>query len=367
VILLIALISIAAVYADFAGELKQPTTQVKGLDYVLTPNITHDPDRSYTVIEATVENRGFEKVLVTLPKDWEFDPEIYSATGEPIIVSKGKLHRKYGHPDERSSFISNHYVFWQRGGFAISKGSPWLIKWSDGSESYGWYIYPNERLKFTIKMRPKEDEAVIDPLALEQNRSDIKVVKWNEEFVVYPDKDTPTGFLRAPWIVKNATLVSAYPGIFSNLSAFGTEYYWHSMKLEALSTTTTTLQEELNPPAWDEWFNSGGGLFKLTQVSLAQLTTELPAIPVLNKTPKKKPEKKEFIPVWLVDHTVTFVRYSYEWHAGREVPGIDVELYTEPHVTLSERYGNFTAPAPKEERPPLDLSTVPEWYAWFLS
>ncbi|MFQ5800460.1 MAG: hypothetical protein ACE5HH_01905, partial [Candidatus Hydrothermarchaeales archaeon] len=159
VILLVLLLGFAAVDA-IGGDLVAPSTDVLGTQFVLTPNITHDTSQSYTVIEAQIENTGFEKVFVSLPKGWSYDSQILSAKGEPIIVSKPALHRKYGSPRDRYSFINNYFVFWQRGGFAISKGAPLTVYWDDGSTSFGWYVRPNERLVFTIKMTPSEQEAI---------------------------------------------------------------------------------------------------------------------------------------------------------------------------------------------------------------
>lgn len=366
VILLVLLLGLGAVHA-IGGKLVAPSTEVLGAQFIPTPNITHDTSKSYTVIEAQIENTGFEKVFVSLPKGWSYDSQILSAKGEPIIVSKPALHRKYGSPGDRYSFISNYFVFWQRGGFAISKGSPLTVYWADGGTSYGWYVRPNERLVFTIKMTPSETEAIIDPFTIEQNRSDIKVVEWNQEFYIYPEPYL--GFLRAPWILKNVTMVEAYPGIFANLSAFTGDRYYDLFKLETPPPTTAPPPEELNPPAWDEWFTSSG-LFSLTPSSLASLKTEFLPIPEVNKTKaeEEEPSEEVFIPVWYVDRDVNFIRYRYEWQRGKTIKGIDVHLYTEPPLTLTERFGNVSATTPStptETAPKLDLTTVPEWYAWF--
>lgn len=350
---------------------------MRGLDFVPTPNITHDPGRSYTIIHGVVENHGFERVFISLPPGFSFDPTFYSATGEPVILSIGALRKKYGKPDDRFSFISNNFVFWQRGAFAVSKGSPWTVKWTDGKESVGWYVSPNERLTFTLKMTisPDINEAIIDPLDLEQNRSDIKIMKWEEDFYIYPPTDTPSGFLRAPWVVKNASLVEATPGIYSSLKGYNGSVYYDLHRLETTAPPEPEEEaEELNPPAWNEWFGSGG-LFSMRTDSLATMRSKFLPIPEINKTEETAAEPKEeiFIPVWYIGTDFTsqyqFLRYRYEWSRQREIPGIDTSFYETRPFTLTER---FEGPLPNlrgESTPTptfsLDMSAVPEWYAWF--
>jgi hypothetical protein len=382
-------------YAGVGDVLEAPSTNVRGIDFVLTPNITHDTDLSYTIIEAEVDNIGFEKVLISLPIDWELSGDIYGATGTPIIQSRGALKRKYGDPDSKYSFQRNFFVFTSPNNLALSRGSPFLIEWDDGSVSWGWYIRPNERLNFVIKMFPKEAnvEAVIDPTGLEQNRSDIIVNKWNQEFMVFPDRDTPTGFLAAPWIVKDGTMVEATPGVFRNLSQLGGPYNWDKLMLQN-GTTTTTIEpeveeiEKLDPPVWNEWFSSSG-LFGLKPMSLASLETDFLPIPEINKTEvvveeeEVTEEKSVFIPVWLIDlefHQTNSVgttagaaiRYVYEWSRGLVTDDLDVPAQSKPYVTLTERFGETTppTPSPREDEPDspipeLDLTTVPEWFSWF--
>ncbi|HDY73862.1 MAG TPA: hypothetical protein ENH51_01975 [Euryarchaeota archaeon] len=384
-----------------AGGFGEPTTEVDGLRIggpVAT--IDHDADLSYTIIEAEVENTGFETFFVALPLDWAFDPEIYGATGEPIIATKGALHKKYGDPGDKSSFIRNNYVFEAWGGLAVSRGSPWVLTMSggedDGGVSYGWSVRPNERLKFTIKMKPSDSEAIIDPLAIERNRTDIKVIKWNQEMVIYPESGE-TGFISAPWIVKGATMVEATPGVFTNISEFTQDIYWFKTRLQNATVKSTGEETEpevsseptveLNPPEWDAWFSSSG-FFGLESKSLAPLSTELLPIPEVNKTEPIVEEVEEtgesvFIPVWLIDPEFyqsnsvgttsgAAIRYVYEWRRGKEIKGVDAHLFSKPFKTNTEIYGDVTptpvpteAPVGSEEKSELDLTIVPEWYTWF--
>lgn len=370
IILLFIILSIPTIYA--LGEtLAVPKTEELGVQYVPTPNITFDPARSYTVIEAVVENSGYEKIFLSLPKDWEIDPQILSATGEPIIVSKGKLYKKYGHPDDRYSFISNNYVLWQTGGFSIGRGSPYSVSWADGGTSYGWFINPNERFRFKIKLIPSETESVIDFLAIEQNRSDIKVMKWNQDFYIYPEPSL--GYISAPWILKNATLVEAYPGIVGNLSAYPGGYYYHQFLLDEQKKEEEDTWETvvLDPPGWDEWFTDEGMSFGLVGGSLAEPKSEFESIPVIEKTVLEKEESTDevFVPVWYHDFGINFMRYRYEWKRGQTIEGIDQNLYLDRPLTKTELYGEdrftYTPPEPVAEKPELDLTRVPEWFSWF--
>ncbi|RMF91088.1 MAG: hypothetical protein D6733_02140 [Methanobacteriota archaeon] len=377
VVLFALLLGTAAVH----GALTPPSTGRTGLNYITLSNISHDPAKFYTVIEATVENTGFEKVFIALPEDWEYDPALYSAKGEPIIVSKPDLHRKYGSPNDRNSFINNHFVFWQRGGFAISKGSPIKFIYEDGTFHYGWFVRPNERLVFTIKMSPPTDqtEGVIDPFEIEQNRSDIRVIEWNQEFYAYPEtigSARAVGFMAAPWVVKGATMVEATPGVYVNLSGLRGEYYFELVEPEK-NLSSQASSEELTVPAWDEWF-SGSGVYALNPVGLASLKEGPPEIPEINKTQEeKKVSEPLFIPVWYIgmDFYSTLgiqttqgpaVRYRYEWKRDRVIEGVDASLYTKEPATLTELYGSgSTITVEPVSKKTLDLATVPEWYAWF--
>jgi len=396
--------------AGLAGGFGEPTTQIDGIQFVPIPTIDHDADRSYTIIEAEVENSGFETFFVALPEGWGFDPEIYGATGEPIITSWGELKKKYGDPGDKSSFIRNNYVFQTWGGLSVSRGSPWVLTWggdgdNSGGVSYGWSVRPNEKLVFTIKMKPSDSDAIIDPLAIERNRTDIKVVVWNQEMVVYPDSGASrplSGFLSAPWIVKDATMVEVTPGVFTNISEFTEDIYWFKTRLQNVTLESDEEETEpdessepvveLNPPEWDSWFSSSG-FFGLETKSLAPLKTELLPIPEVNKTEVveeveeeevEESEESIFIPVWLIDHEFYLgngvgttngvaIRYRYEWRRGKEIKGVDTHLFSEPFKTNTEIYGDGATPTPAPTEAPvepeaesdLDLTIVPEWYTWF--
>jgi hypothetical protein len=370
------LLIIPAVHGQFVGNLEAPSTEV-GLDYALIGNITHDMEASYTVIDAEVENNGFETILIKLPDNWEADLRDYSAKGEPILVNKVEIHRKFGFEGDRYSFIRNNFVYQQRAGFAVSKGDPLTIQTADG-EAVGWYIRPNERLLFHIRLKPGHEEAVFDPFALERNRSDVKVIEWTQRFFIVPEKaangDLLRGWMRIPYIVKGATMVESFPGVFANLSAFTGGYYFNRLELEAPTPTPSPAKEavELDTPAWDEWFTESK-LFKLNPEGLASLKTEPLPIPEVEKPVKEEileeTEEGIFIPVWLIDYGIEALRYEYKWKLGRVFKGVDVDLYTKKPSTLTERYGSAIPPTPPPEEtvttPKLDLTTVPEWYAWF--
>jgi hypothetical protein len=379
VIFLVILLGVATVNAGFIGDIRPPAKEIKGLDYPLIGNISIDPVDSYTVIDAIVENTGFETVYVSLPSGWEDDDFDQAAKGEPIIVDKVEIHKKYGFPEDRFSFIHNYYVFQQRAGFAQSKGLCIMIQTPDRDSVCGWRISPNERLIFHVRLHPKDTDVldvIIDPFSLEQNRSDIKVIEWNQRMIVFPDQDTTIGFLRAPWIVKGGTITEAFPGVFANLSAFEGDYYHRLLKLETPEPALTPEEEveDLNPPAWDQWFSSSSGVFNLRDTSLASLKTEHLPIPEIEKTVTEEAPLEDgeemFIPVWYVDFDTQFIRYDYRWKRGEAITGIDVDLYSSRPSTLTELYGDTSSTTKSTQSTPtspqsLDLTTVPEWFGWF--
>ncbi len=208
-------------------------------------------------------------------------------------------------------------------------------------------------------MTPSNQEAIIDPFKLEQNRSDIRLLEWNQEFYVYPQDFL--GFMTAPWIVKGATMVEAYPGPYSNISAFGGKLYYDLFELE--SQETESKEEKLDVPSWDEWFAPSSGLFSLEPVSLAALTIESIEIPEIEDG-QAKDEEQVFIPVWYRDAQMDFIRYRYEWELGKIIDGVDVHLFTKRPATATEMYGGGSS-VPSSALTVKAPTTVPEWYEWF--
>ncbi len=127
----------------------------------------------------------------------------------------------------------------------------------------------------------------------------------------------------------------------------------------------------------------------MTTTSLATPKTELPEIPLVNKTKAVEETTDDvskgadlFVPVWYIgldfyasDHVGTTngpaIRYVYEWKPGISKTGVETERYANPYVTLTDRFGPkpTTTPSPLEPSvttpPKVDLTVVPEWYSWF--
>jgi len=330
------LLSIALVFIlSQAAALAQET----GLKYAEVPTISHDTSRSYTVIEAEVENTGYDNVFICLPDSWTVDEEILNAYGENVLTSKTDIAARYGRKESRFSFIRNNFVF--DFSYPVEKGSPIEIT----SSCKGWYVRPNERMHFIVKLKPGPATAIFDPLYLEKNYnySKISVTRWSQEFRIYPDKSY--GFFEAPYLVKRATMVEAYPGIFTNKSSLSDKpYYVEKFQNEENETTGIELSKV---PSWNGWFGESS-MFRLEPKMIASTKTNYFEIPPPPKS-SASADEISFIPIWLFDaREAKFIQYSYEWRRDRQIEGgIDIDAYV------------------KEEKPKIDLSKVPEWYSWF--
>lgn len=344
-----SIIAIAALFLIFALSHAHAVEET-GISYAEVPFISIDTSRSYTIIEAEVENTGYDTVFICLPSDWEVDEEVLNAYGENVLTNRWDIIQKYGKKRDRFSFIANNFVF--DFNYRVARGSPIEV-----SGCKGWYVRPNERLRFRVKLRPGPSSAVFDPLYIENNYnySWVRVKKWYQEFRIYTTEDY--GFVEAPYIVKGAKLIEAYPGIFSNKSYTEnkTFYVEKFMEEENITKKEEAKIDLASIPSWDSWF-ADSALFDLKNGIFANTNLEFYEIPEQNITVKEKattPEE-EFIPVWLFDaRESNFISYAYEWRRDRGVEGgIDIELY----------------PTIKEEKAvaeKIDLTTVPEWFAWF--
>jgi hypothetical protein len=264
-------------------------------------------------------------VLLLLPSGWTVHADqIDGAHGERILWTYLDMRARYGDPDDKHSFINTHYVFTSK--YRVNRGSS--QDWGElGISQRGWYIRPNERLTIHIKLVPS-GSGVIDPLSIEGDLPYIKVMKWYQEFKFKPSS---WGFIGAPFVIKNATLVESYPAIFGNARDFKAgEYYWEEFKVEEE-------EEEVIVVNWDEWFSTTS--IPLTSIQLA--STELEYYPI------EKVEKEEeiFVPMWRLKPGDDFVRYSYEWKRGREIRGVEFSHFEKGEAEIYEE--------------------VPEWYDWF--
>ncbi len=309
-----------------------PTTKVEVLDASQMP-IVSSTELSLD-IEFEVENTGFEKVLILLPPDFEVDSDnIDSARGQAIItLSENRLgfNKKYGKPDDRFAFRNTHFVMTSES--PVSKGAS--MNYSElGETRRGWYIRPNERVIAHIKVT-STGTGIIDPFSLEGDLPFIEVTKFYATIRFEPVANS-YGFILAPYVVRNATLISSYPNIFADGNDFDeTEYYWHTFKLP--ETEETRIIDVVD---WDDWFTTSS--LPLTPTLLS--ATDLEYYPI-EKVEKSSEAEEIFWPVWYVEGGASFVRYEYQWRKNLPISGLYLENLQEP---------------------PRVTASIPEWNGWF--
>jgi len=327
-------------------------TTDSGLRYAEMPTL--EIDGTYAVsntIEAEVENTGYDNVFICLPNgkhsgsgDWQVVGDIVFAKGEKVLMNIRDITAKYGKKEDLNSFIHNNFVFDLD--YPVVRGDPLKVPLSATGADYclGWYVRPNERLNFVVKLTPGSDgpfNGVFDPLYLEKNYmySSVKVTRWTQEVQIYPPvaAGVTVGLLEAPYIVKNAVIVEAYPGLLSEKSALDKPYYFEKFKQEP------SFESVVNAPSWNSWFEKSK-VFSLNTEMLGKTKTGYFGMPsnveVLSES--------DPIPVWLFDSRESlYIRYIYEWRRdGNTAGGIDLGAYM-------------------QEPSRVELSGVPEWYSWF--
>lgn len=313
-------------------SLSAPSAEIGMLEPSQMPEASYD--ELSLDIEFEVENTGFEKVLITLPSDFTtlHSDNIDNAYGETIITRRLSINEKYGDPDDPTSFRNRHFVMTSASGYPISRGSS-VVYTELGESKRGWYARPNERLKGHIKI-VSTGNGIIDPFLLEKDLPYIKVTRFSVIIKIEP-KVNNYGFIAAPYVVKNATLVSTYPMIYGDANDFDeTEYYWEALKFPKTETT-----REINVVDWDDWFTSS--TLPLTSKLLS--STKLEYYPI-EEVERKVDEDTVFTPVWFVQAGTGVIRYEYEYRKNFEISGVNLDLIKE---------------APRVAGP------VPEWYLWF--
>ena len=260
------------------------------------------PSQVTTYIEATIENRGFYRVFVALPKGWELDMSDYSARS--YAVREHGLWRIYG--EGKNSMLARGKVYTTRG---LSPKSPVTVTTSEGTYT-GWYLKPNEGLKIKVKTMPISGEGVVDPLKIEKLYPGIVVLKWYEEFVLKLPPDS-FGWVRAPWVVKGAALTEASPAPYGEASRTVTE---GKSFVGAEGPEDEYLQVSVDVPRWDEWLPLRNPLaYALLPEPLARTRLKFVEVEPLNYVR----------PVWDTQkHRTDEIRYAYEWKRGEEISGI---------------------------------------------
>jgi len=173
----------------------------------------------------------------------------------------------------------------------------------------GWWLKPNEGIHVKIKLTLSTSGGEIDPNNIEDEYPYIKVVKWIQDFELTVSK---AGIIKAPWVVKGATLTSASPAPYGDVRKTGGKLYYGKVK------------PEKKIKKWNEWIFLSEGL-----------ASKLKVEPSVDYEIKKDETLK---PVWKLD-TLENIYYEYEWYRDRKVEG----------VTLWRN----------------DFEDTPAWFEWF--
>jgi hypothetical protein len=318
-----------------------PSAQAVGLELMEIPTNKVAP-QVLSILDFTMENRGFEKVFVTLPDGWTIDE---SADDHGVSnyfaypVREEGLWRIYGLPHDRSSYLGKYESSpYLQGDVWIASGitaNPINIDdntdCGDGSrfDRCGWWLWPNQKVKVHLELRlPGQGE--VEPDLLEGDYKWIRVTKWEQEFILKGSGGTlQAGYYTAPWTVKGATLTSTEPAVYAEadeMGAIGTRYY------EDVTTRPATVEV----PAWDEWFtlkNSVSSSLKPISIATSSVIYDVP-----ETAPKKTP-----VPVFRIKEEYE-IRYTYLWY--RDHP---VDTALEGGVQFSRQ----------------SILDVPPWYLWF--
>lgn len=318
-ILVVFCLAMPGVYAD------------ESLDFVKLPKGSISSVNS--ILDFTIENRGFEKIFFTLPTGWDLNESVEddawsSARGYPVVTDG--LWRIYGMPHDRSSYL---------GAFETTTfltGKVWTGEGLSQNGYYtsagllGWWLWPNEKLVAHLELSIPSSGTTIDPSLLEEDYKWVRVTKWEQEFILAVSL-SDSGFFTAPRTVKNAKLSMVYPAAYcadEDEDCPG-EVYWDDFSI---------LDEDLDVPDWNEWFGS--------EYSLAGnlVTTPSPTKTEYMEVDAAEVEIPTVTPVWKViqsSSSVSELRYTYEWERDKKLTG---------GVT----FGTTTA-----------TSTIPAWYQWF--
>ncbi len=283
--------------------------------------------KTKSVLEAKIENVGFDRIFVALPDGWVIDDANTYASSYAVIETG--LWRKYGDPFDRFSLLGSGVVFKEKG--LTTK------LYENLSNRQGWYLRPNEGVVIHVSFNPITCSASIDPLAIEKTNPSIMVKKWVQEFTITP---SATGFITAPCVVENSALTVANPGPISDVTQKPSAMYYREYQ-----PFKEIEQAQLGQvPSWDAWFTLTGSLtsilstksivgleptFNKTNVTIVNQTTTV----VLTQTP-----------VWTVEDFRDIV-YQYEWERDKVIIGIQIiKGVTQAAATIV---------------------SVPEWFDWF--
>jgi hypothetical protein len=268
-----------------------------------------------SVIDAKIENVGFDRIFVALPSGWVID-DVGTFANSYAVITVG-LWRKYGDPFDRSTPLGSGLVY-------DEEGTPTKLHRTLNGR-VGWWLRPNEGMHIHVAIDNLPGSGVIDPLAIEKENPSILVKKWEQEFIITP---SATGFITAPWVVEGAALTLASPAPISDVSQKPGPIYY--MDYDPKKDSIVQLGDV---PSWDAWFTLTGSLSTmLSKKSIVGLE------PVLEEVETEEAVVTQ-TPVWRIDD-LRDITYIYEWERGKRLTGIELIK----GVTLAE---------------------VPEWFDWF--
>lgn len=286
-----AIIIIAAV---IMGLLPIATAQTISVEYLQVPE--GEISRVDTRVEFTIENWGLEKIFVAIPEGWQVSDtgildgtHSFGGTAYPVRFYATRYWRLWGLPTEENTPMGRGEVF--------SSNSAQDAVFDEVAGRQGWYIKPNEAIKVVFDVKDiSAGGGMIDPLRLERENPDIRVVRWYQRFIMNVSKQ---GFIMAPWVVIGANLTEATPAPYSDAKGRGSFKYYVDFE-------TTT-----NAPKWDTWF-------QIRQPLSSTIISR-----VLDIAGFQLPEIKKIglvKPVFKVDD-YRLIYYAYEWERDKAIEG----------------------------------------------
>jgi hypothetical protein len=276
------------------GSLPTLTAQTTGLEYLQVTD--GSVSRIDTRVEFTIENWGLDRIFITPPEGWKISDTAlldgtHSLGGTAFSVRLYPYHywNLWGFPYESNTPMGRGEIF-------TSKTSQDVV-FSEIAGKEGWYIKPNEAIKviFDVKAIPTTG-GIIDPLKLEKENPDIRVVKWHQTFIMNVSKQ---GFITAPWVVMGANLTEAIPAPYSDAKGRGSLNYY------------VDFETTVNTPKWGDW------------VEISQPLSSVLISRVLGATGMKLPEVKKINlikPVFKVSNN-RLIYYTYEWERDKVIEG----------------------------------------------
>lgn len=284
----------ALVLLGMLSAIPTVTSETIGMGFHQIPDGTIS--RIDTRIEFEVENWGLERVFITLPGDWRVsDTPLLDGThsfgGHSRILRPNPYHfwRLWGLPYEPDTPMGRGEIYTSK-----NIGDPIF---DEVAGKQGWYIKPNERIKVVFDVKDiSTTGGIIDPLKLERENPDIRVVRWYQIFIMNVSEQ---GFITAPWVVLGANLTEASPAPYSDITGKGISKYYEEFELAP------------TVPKWNRWITLSNPLSSML-ISKALKATGL-ELPEIKKVKLVKPVFK------VNDYRLIY--YAYEWRRDRAIEG----------------------------------------------